>query len=638
MLRAASKEEDGAVQMLTSSCPPRYAPITEFMLLLLQLHYAYRLLLTYLDRWKALTTARVDGPSACHAVDAHTAFPPSQPTHHQDPPTPTPPARLLRSSQPPMNPAKAARYTIANEFSRRRTQLARTSTLHTRHREQRARLRRIVFEDTSLASPSRFQSARRRAVPIRARKLVKPDKYATELERPRDMDHRNQDQSISVHQRRRSNMWKLGLGAGSDRQQSSIFAALHQDTHPASPKTRIAEMPPHEEFDDWGSDEFPDQPTGAREWISANGHSQEPDTTPEIHINMPWAGKGLGQKHRTDSHSGGSIVNFFTETHPAAPPMDSISPSSDSTLYEVATANLYGQAEGDRPWDDAMNDSPSGKQTTLSRAIQFEKDQIQTPTPIRRRCVQREQSMSPTSPGGTARTPSVPLRVRDRTHDGLLQLKANVAHHSTSPTDTMKTHRRKISLNLPVNTCVIKTDDGLQHSNPGSWAVSPQSTVKQGSVTNSTTALSAEERELEYKHRYTFIGIGSLDDFLEILEITPARTTSRDAAAKAFVHLAANEQRLARQHSTKLQGWELVPRITPDVPTGDYVAQHQVKLGSITLRQFLDLIPFGDSTEIPAMCVVEAFLAACHLDGRVMGDKARLFRRWMLDQACEEAR
>jgi len=526
-----------------------------------------------------------------------------------------------------MRPANAARYTIANEFTRRRTQVARNPTVYTHHnREQRAHLRGIASLEASSGSPNRIQSTRRRAAQLRARKLVKPEQYGTGLERLSDVAHRNR--SVSALQRRRCNMWKLGLGIGSDRKQSSIFAVLQQDTKRASLKTQLTE-PLHQEFDDWRSNKLPDMQEGTLEWISANSRSQEPDQTPETHIDFPWIGNGLIQD------SGDFTASFRTGPHQAASPVGSVSPSSDATLYEDATENVYHRVQGGRSWDDAVYDSPNGKQTALSRAIQFAKYQDQTPTPIRRLCVRREQNMSPASPGSTARTPTVPLRVRDRTHDGLLQLKAKVANNSTAPSTTPKTHRRKISLNLPVKTSMAKTD-GLPHPNPGDWTAPPPSTVTQVSTTNGATALTPEERELEYKHRYTFIGIASLDDFLEILEVTPAHTASRDAAAKAFVHLAANEQRLARQHSTKLQGWELVPRITPDVPTGDYVAQHQVKLGSITLRQFLDLMPFDDRAEIPAMCVVEAFLAACHLDGRGMGDKARVFRRWMIDQARGE--
>ena len=48
------------------------------------------------------------------------------------------------------------------------------------------------------------------------------------------------------------------------------------------------------------------------------------------------------------------------------------------------------------------------------------------------------------------------------------------------------------------------------------------------------TSNEAEEREMEYKHRHIFIGTASLDDFLEILEVTPDHTTTRESVVKAF--------------------------------------------------------------------------------------------------------
>lgn len=636
------------------------------MFLLLQFHYAYRLLLTYLDRWRDLASVRVEGPSSCcHVVEARTALRPSHQTPGKESTTTTtrtptpPPSRTLTSAKTFMKPSNAARCTIANELTRRRTQVARNPTLHARQdHKQCARLRGIAFDEISLGSPSRLQSTRRRAAHVRARKLFKPEIYGAGIERLSDVTHsdrsasgrttttlpcpqigiRDQADKNTALQRRRFNMWKLGLG--SDRKQSSIFAVLRQDTKQPSLTTHIAKLPLHEEFDDWQSSTFPVIQASTLEWISTTVSRREPDETPETYTHSPLMEmeNGLDQYNDDDSSSDESATNFPLAYHIAAPPVDSLSPSSDTTLYENEAEHPYDQVQGHRPWEEALYDDSVKTQTALSRPIQFKKEQEQTPTPTptRRRYACREQDMSPTSPRSAARTPIVPLRVRDRTNDGLLQLKANASNHPALPSASTNTHRRKVSLNLPVKSSTVKTD-GPQHPDLGSWTESPRATPTQASAQNGTPALTPRERELEYTHRYTFIGTTSLDDFLEILEITPAHTTSKDAAAKAFVHLAANEQRHARQHSTKLQGWELVPRITPDVPTGDYVAQLQVKLGSITLRQFLDLIPFDDKAEVTAMYVVEAFLAACHLDGRGIGDKARLFRRWMIDQECHQA-
>ncbi|KAI4614744.1 uncharacterized protein J4E87_009339 [Alternaria ethzedia] len=160
--------------------------------------------------------------------------------------------------------------------------------------------------------------------------------------------------------------------------------------------------------------------------------------------------------------------------------------------------------------------------------------------------------------------------------------------------------------------------------------------------TTSVDALTPEERDLEYKHRHTFIGTGSLDDFLEILETTPNHTATKDAIARAFVQLAASEQLYARQCSAG-QGWDLVMRTTlslVDVTSVDYIVQSQVKLGSITLRQFLDLIPFDEVDEVAALRIVEAFSIASHLDATACigaRSKARAFRKWMVDQKRVDA-
>ncbi|KAI4681275.1 uncharacterized protein J4E88_005783 [Alternaria novae-zelandiae] len=127
--------------------------------------------------------------------------------------------------------------------------------------------------------------------------------------------------------------------------------------------------------------------------------------------------------------------------------------------------------------------------------------------------------------------------------------------------------------------------------------------------TTSVDALTPEERDLEYKHRHTFIGTGSLDDFLETLETTPNHTATKDAIARAFVKLAASEQLYARQCSAG-QGWDLVMRTTlslMDVTSVDYIVQSQVKLGSITLRQFLDLIPFDEVDEATQLALAQSF-------------------------------
>lgn len=153
-----------------------------------------------------------------------------------------------------------------------------------------------------------------------------------------------------------------------------------------------------------------------------------------------------------------------------------------------------------------------------------------------------------------------------------------------------------------------------------------------------TNVLTAEEREMEYKHHHTFIGTASLNEFLELLEISPSYHVSQSAVVRAFARLASTEQLYARQHSTKPDGWGLVARTSvdyKDVATTDYVMQSRVKLGTITLLQFLSMIPFNQDNMVGAMTVLEAFSAASHLDAKTNMDaenKAKAFRSWIISQ------
>lgn len=158
-------------------------------------------------------------------------------------------------------------------------------------------------------------------------------------------------------------------------------------------------------------------------------------------------------------------------------------------------------------------------------------------------------------------------------------------------------------------------------------------------VDNATRPRTPAERELEYKHRHTFVGTASLDDLLELLEMNATYMTTKAAVMRAFVSLASNEQLQARQSSTQPNGWDLVSRVTPDISITDFVAQLQVKLGSITLRQFLDMVPFDEKTDVMALRVVEAFSIASHIDAKAgmdAGSKARAFRNWMIGRGYDE--
>jgi hypothetical protein len=231
---------------------------------------------------------------------------------------------------------------------------------------------------------------------------------------------------------------------------------------------------------------------------------------------------------------------------------------------------------------------------------------------------------------GSMGTPSRVLGDRQRTDEGLLELRANTSKESMSP---IRVHRRKVSLNLPVRHKGTNSRI-FQFPSPRSrWSNNPSQMTNQ---TPAAITFAQEERELEYKHRHTFIGTASLDVFLEILEMAASHTVTMTAVIKAFTTLASNEQMLARQSSSRKDGWDVVSRITLDVQAPDYIAQTHIKLGSITLRQFLDLVPFDANERADAMAVLDAFCAASHMDtkaGTGTGSKARAFRSWMVRQA-----
>jgi hypothetical protein len=225
-------------------------------------------------------------------------------------------------------------------------------------------------------------------------------------------------------------------------------------------------------------------------------------------------------------------------------------------------------------------------------------------------------------------TPSRVFGDRERTDEGLLELRANASKEHVTP---VRGHRRKVSLNLPVRHKAANSRTFQFPSPKSRWASAPCQALNQ----TAGATFAQEERELEYKHRHTFIGTASLDIFLEILELSASHTVTTSAVVKAFTTLASNEQMLARQSSSKKDGWDVVSRIVLDAQAPDYIAQTHIKLGSITLRQFLDLIPFDSNERCDAMAVLGAFCAASHMDkkaGTSTGSKARAFRSWMVRQ------
>ncbi|KAF2683598.1 hypothetical protein K458DRAFT_418582 [Lentithecium fluviatile CBS 122367] len=191
-------------------------------------------------------------------------------------------------------------------------------------------------------------------------------------------------------------------------------------------------------------------------------------------------------------------------------------------------------------------------------------------------------------------------------------------------------HRRRISLNLPINVSTSPRPTTPPPSTPD--ASSPVPTRKP----DEQAAIYKAEKELEYKHRHTFIGTASLNDFLDILEVSPSHMTTKAHIAQAFILLASSEQLHARQTSTSPEGWEFVTRTTHDLVCGpheDYLNQARIMLGSISLGEFLRMMPFDEEGNVGALSMVEAFCAASHLDAKAtagVGSKAKAFRSWMV--------
>jgi hypothetical protein len=317
---------------------------------------------------------------------------------------------------------------------------------------------------------------------------------------------------------------------------------------------------------------------------------------------------------------------------------DSASPTSDTTLFEDSVVYSPNQLKGgegtqaDSAYDGTQRNQPSVIQAPRA------KDEAASVTALRRRA-RHQRYASTDSAFDAPETPSIPLRSRAKTNDGLLLFKANTTRDPMAPPPKPIGHRRKISLNLPVNAPVTRPEVLRlpKHPDIDDRNESPNRVNTCHTITTSS-ALTPEERDLEYKHRHTFIGTGSLDDFIEALEISSSHTTTKNAVARAFVQLSSTEQLYARQCSTRPDGWELVSRTTldvMDVTSVDYVVQLQVKLGSITLRQFLDMTPFDKNNEVAMMSIVEAFCAASHIDAKAglgASSKARAFRSWIVTQ------
>ena len=228
------------------------------------------------------------------------------------------------------------------------------------------------------------------------------------------------------------------------------------------------------------------------------------------------------------------------------------------------------------------------------------------------------------------KTSSVTLRARSKTNRGLLKFKASASRPKEPVFSRM--HRRGVSINLPIRTKSLFPGGG-QHAQVQPSA--PSAPVPQVGSDETDIAIKIEQ-ELYYKYRHIFVGTASLYSFLEILETSTLGLTSKKAVMRAFIILASKEQLVYRQASSSAEDWDLVTRIIPDTSTFDCLTMARAVIGSISLQQFVDSIPFNVCDEVPIAVVVEAFKNASHIDaveGPNAWSKARAFRKWSLSQS-----
>jgi hypothetical protein len=404
----------------------------------------------------------------------------------------------------------------------------------------------------------------------------------------------------TTHQRRPS-MWRMGL-LYLDRGDSGILAALK------NAGGHDARQPP-------GSPQSQFSPTSEAEQNSLDARLRRRSLSQSsVQWVPPADGAGLKFVHSRAKASDGD--NTF-------------SPASDRTLFEepeLLSLDRPQSTPGSPDYFSFEND-PSTRTEVM-------------PPPVQRR-VRHSRAPSTEPNFNKAKRASLPLRARTKTNEGLLQLQANPSKPERAPPG----HERRISLGIPLKPA--NANESLQRSKFGSLIDTPPQTPKTPRTprhrapekSGPAATLRQKERDLEYKHRHTFIGTASLDDFLEVLEVSQEHTTTKAAVGKAFLILASSERLLARQASSTASGWDLVSRTIPDVVNTDYVIQAHVKLGSVTLWQFLELIPFDEHEEAGAMSVVEAYSAASHMDSKAgvgATSKAKAFRSWMVNHDAKQ--
>lgn len=523
------------------------------------------------------------------------------------------PSRLITA----MRPSAIARYTVANEFLRRRNLTEPDTAVRPRgDSENHTALISVSFEELPTLKTRTGKHNKPGGAPLICMELSTTKAEGSRVVTDTNTSTLKYVNTLSTHSRK-SSRWRPTLNV--DERNSAIFAAVRQKAERTPQNTSSAQESPSRPM-------VPNQPDNQE-----SRHEDTANTTP------PRLAYRLGndspntesretailrdmQGHRKhDSEPRVDILSPHSEI-----PRDLTSPASDVTLYEEPILYSLSQLKGGGDNEAYASCDVTKVHAGIGGSL---------PTPVARCRPRHPHRLSSDTASSTARTLSMPLQERAKTDDGMLQLKANASKTSSSLFAPRRGHRRKISLNLPVNTSVTTPERSHHRRNFSTrWFESPCRPLSRITITPQSS--SQGELELEYKHRHTFIGTACLDDFLELLEVNMVHDTTRHAVTKTFILLASTEQMYARQCSTTPDGWHVVSRTTPDLTSTDYIAQLQVKLGSITLRQFLELIPFDEKDEVGALRVVEAFLAASHLDAKAgigAESKARAFRNWMLD-------
>ncbi|KAF3034756.1 hypothetical protein E8E11_003309 [Didymella keratinophila] len=345
----------------------------------------------------------------------------------------------------------------------------------------------------------------------------------------------------------------------------------------------------------------------------ASGLHDIPTVSPELVTtqNLAFASPKVTSKADDAPHSDSSYT---------PPQSDNGASGSDttSTKGDESASPKAGKSVADSE-DDAIagaeEDNTESPDRTLIDIVDL------TDGPVTPQYYRHGRNFSVGSTSTTARR-SAPrtLRAQRNHHGGLLEFRASAAKpNDATPT---RTHRRNMSVTLPIPKIV-------------SQAGGSQRTQVQASTPNEPSIAIQAELELQYKYRHIFIGTASLHDFLDTLETSTLTSTTKLAVMRAFTALASKEQHLYRRDSITKDDWDLVTRITTDVSDFDCVTMARVRLGSITLQQSLDSIPFDCTDETSLLATVEAFKNACRIEaqqGRCGRSKAQVFRTWLLSQ------